>query len=591
MNLSPSDSPTHHGEEIEEDEMPPFALTDLQPSLSLTNLFSTNTTGNRTVDTDVRIWQSSHKSKVEPTSFNDIDSSTCFSKPKAFEATFSDSQNSTNTPPPGLVESMMTDGSSSIQSGSDTGSAELRLKSPQHHHQPQQQQQQQQQKSSPSSAHRMAASSTFLMSSLHTVHSDAATSTLLSPNQLLLQSNHPSIHQFNARSSSASDTTPRQSNTLLQQSDSTSASVASVGFSQLLQAADNNDMQLRLSTTATKSRMASVPEDEEKVQGHFDQTKTTTTSCSQVSGALIVDPTPESPSIALRSNIHRWMLPSLSTWGGGQPENRALQTPLLAASSTPVTRLLSNNASGNHANTPLERARDTVKAVVEDDQSFQVSIQLQDNVSVDNVMWILANPELLRLWCDPIETLIVTSSSTEGRSCNEPTPPTTSNDSVPNDRAREYEGEWIEATTTALGSPPSSVGFLFSAGQTVLETLGFATYGRITMFVERRRGHVGLTIGPFHGGIHASHTITVSTDINGRVNVLDRVRLTRNEEEMSLSGFFGCFDSCLSRCVLPSTVGYLNQVMTSMARLRLLLENSDIASGATSIMVVNAPRW
>lgn len=578
MNFSFDDPPPAN--EVEEDEMPPFALTDSHLSQSPTSLTSS-------LDTPSRIRQSFVVETTLPLKEEEAGGSSMSNKTaKTLATSIHDSQNSAT--PPGLVESMMTDGSSSMQSGSDTGNSEIRLTSPQHVRQ-----------TRPPTAptrptiHPMAASSTYLMSSLHTVHSDAGTSTFLSPSQLPLHSSR-SMHHSTSPSSAASDVTPRQSNILLHQSDSTSSSI---GFSQLLQDADDSDdVPPGLSTP-----MAPLPEDEEEVLEQLDQAPAAI-ACSQVSGALIVEPIPESPASFGRSPpSHRWALPSLPTWGGGggmqHTNDRSLQTPLLmAASSTPVTRLLSNNSgSDHHANTPLERAKDTVQAMVEDDQTFQVSMRFHDDsVRVEDVMRILANPELLRLWCDPIETLIVTSSSTEGSDGDDPTITTTANqinERTPERNDREYEGEWIEATTTALGSPPSSVGFLYSAGHTLLETLGFASYGRITMFVERRRGHVGLTVGPFHGGINASHTITVTTGSDGRVSIVDRVRLTRNEEEVSLTSFFGCFDSCLSRCVLPSITGYLNQVTTSLARLRLLVENTDISSGVTSIMVVNAPRW
>jgi hypothetical protein len=478
---------------------------------------------------------------------------------------------------PGLMESIMTDGSSSMQSSSDmqnkpTGNGCSLFRSSQ---QP---------------LHNM--SSTYLMSSLQTVHSNAGIpSNLLSPSQLLQHSTHPSQHLTSPTTFNPKHSTTRTPPApgLMHQSDTEDASAASVGFSQLLRAADDTHPPLGLSTEC----MAVVPEAEEMENA----TSPTETDTASELGALIVEP--QSP---IGSKGGGWRLPRLPSWGV-TPQSHGLQAPLLAtraAAETPVTYLLSSPSNRQHGNTPLDRARETVEAVIEDDQSFEVSMTLKQNCTVEGVMRILGNPELLRLWCDPIETLIVTSSSTEGTvECSnndEAAPRRNADESNRNSgRPREYEGEWIEATTTALGSPPSSVGFFYSTGQFIMETLGFASYGRITMFVERRRGHVGLTVGPFHGGISASHSISVSCDSNngGRVKIVDRVRLVRDEEDVSIASFFMCsaFDSCLSRCVLPSVVGYLNQVTTSMARLRLLVENSDISSGNVSFMVVNAPRW
>jgi hypothetical protein len=196
-------------------------------------------------------------------------------------------------------------------------------------------------------------------------------------------------------------------------------------------------------------------------------------------------------------------------------------------------------------------------------------------------MEVIGNPNLLKMWCDPIQTLLVTSSSDGTRNSS-------SSVTTEGNRGREYEGEWIEATTTALESPPSNMGLIYSAGQSVLETIGFVTYGRITMFVERRRGQVGLTVGPFSGGIHAAHTISVFEE-GGQIRIVDRVRLNKEEEEVSIARIFLCgmLDSCFSSCLLPSIGGYLDQVTSSMARLRILVETSEYSHESE---IVSAPR-
>ena len=391
-------------------------------------------------------------------------------------------------------------------------------------------------------------------------------------------------------------------NALLYQSSATDASAASVGFSQLLQAADDTNLPLALSGHP----MSQVPEMEESdVVDESTETLHTPPSTRVVediaaseAGALIVEPMAEN----MDRDTHRGWLPSL--WGGTTQQPTGLHTPLLttqAAAETPVPHLLSNSPSNTQqGNTPLDRARETVDAIIEDDQSFQVSMTLDANCTVQGVMRILGDPQLLRLWCDPIEALVVTRSSTDSyteensAANNTVSPPRRSGEQACNERDsdREYEGEWIEATTTALDSPPSSMGFLYSVGQSMMETIGFTSYGRITMFVERLHGRVGLSIGPFHGGISASHAITVSME-DGRVKVTDRVRLIRDEQDMSMSSFFMCgaFDCCLNQCMLPSVAGHMNQVMTSMARFKLLAQSSASSSGTQSILVVDTPRW
>ena len=399
---------------------------------------------------------------------------------------------------------------------------------------------------------------------------------------------------------------PTNDNGMLYQSSATDASETSVGFSQLLQAADDTHADLEFplagkdpeTSHATSETLPQVLEASYAIEESAETLPPSPSGssadavASEEAGALIVESmvADETPV-----NNNRGWLPSL--WGAASPQQDGLHAPLLtarhAAAETPVTHLLSSSPSSTqHGNTPLDRARETVDAVIEDDQTFEVSMTL--NGTIQGVMRILGDPQLLRLWCDPIEALVVTSSSTES-SANESPSPRRSAERPNNERDtdREYDGEWIEATTTALGSPPSSIGFLYGVGQSVMESLGFASYGRITMFVERRHGRVGLSIGPFHGGISASHAITVSidgTNKSGQVKVTDRVRLVKDEQDVSLSSFFMCgaFESCLGQCVLPSIGGHMNQVMTSMARFKLLAESSAASSGTQSIMVVGS---
>ncbi len=79
--------------------------------------------------------------------------------------------------------------------------------------------------------------------------------------------------------------------------------------------------------------------------------------------------------------------------------------------------------------------------MLEDGQSVEVYMDIHGPCTTQGVMRILGNPELLKMWCDPIQTLIVTSSSDSSRE---------SSGQIQADNGREYEGEWIEATTTAL---------------------------------------------------------------------------------------------------------------------------------------------
>eukprot|EP00529_Nitzschia_sp_RCC80_P014962 CAMPEP_0113459876 /NCGR_PEP_ID=MMETSP0014_2-20120614/10691_1 /TAXON_ID=2857 /ORGANISM="Nitzschia sp." /LENGTH=715 /DNA_ID=CAMNT_0000351499 /DNA_START=260 /DNA_END=2405 /DNA_ORIENTATION=+ /assembly_acc=CAM_ASM_000159 len=543
--------------------------------------------------------------------------------------------------PPGLVESMMTDGSQSAQSSSSTTAAN-------DHHNHQQER--------PSRAEPL--SSTFLMSSLHTIHSDAgditlAPSTVVGGGQngsnmsaTVTSSRHhphsppsivrglsPSMFSSSSLLSSnllqspptryASNPTGPAAPMIQQPNPAVESSTSSVGFSQLLEEADNTYNHTKpppsksVTMTASKtSMMPPVPEDRPSAsetnngtRDHRQQQTENKRSISFANGAKDELGTPLLSSTAT-------IIPAAPAEEEDENSNRT--------TTTHVTRLLSNNNNGNNGNTPrvyspLDRAKTSVQVYVHNDEFFEVSMMFEDtslshSISVDDVMKIVANPDLLRLWCDPIETLIVTSNSsssmTEGTSSVSSASSHAASPQRINDRgggvesgdvdnsngntssspdrpvsAREYEGEWIEATTTALDSPPSSGvgGYMYQAGQSLMESLGFASYGRITMFVERKRGHVSLTIGPFYGGIYATHSVRVLNESGNnlginRVRVVDRVRLKRSGDhdgDLGIAGLFGCgvFESCLSQCVLPSVDGYVEQVRTSLGRLRLLVES------------------
>lgn len=123
-------------------------------------------------------------------------------------------------------------------------------------------------------------------------------------------------------------------------------------------------------------------------------------------------------------------------------------------------------------------------------------------------------------------------------------------------------------------SPSKHSSYLYSLGSMLYTCLGFPSYGKITMFVERLRGQVGLTIGPFSGGVVASHTIKIQDD-GPVVSVVDRVRLSRDEEYCMC-----CCGLCdpVKRCFMPRMADHMEQVMSSMLRLRVLVEHGEMGS-------------
>jgi len=281
----------------------------------------------------------------------------------------------------------------------------------------------------------------------------------------------------------------------------------------------------------------------------------------------------------------------------------ATNSNLLVSEQLHITSLLSDESfQHKFANLALERASAFVQTTIESDNSFEVSLLLGENLrcTVDDVMQVISNTDMLNIWYNPIETLIVTSNSNidspfsmslDKTGMNSEyeglTDPNICRDEV--EMERQYEAKWIEATTSSLKSPSSSAGFILNAGQSILRSLGLKSYGRITMFIERRHGRIGMTIGPFHGGIYACHSMSVSSEDpssnGGRIRIIDRVRLTSdNEEEFFFAGrMFGCaMGSCLGQFFFPSIAGYADQVTMNMARLRILLERNENIIRSTS---------
>jgi len=374
---------------------------------------------------------------------------------------------------------------------------------------------------------------------------------------------------------------------------------SSIGFSELLEASNDSNIELERSRLATRlsdhkssGKLPPLLENQEVESG-------TLISAVPVHETIYV-----TPKISRLGAKKKWWHNVPLFDSGSQIVNQEFERPLLntfvgtnssndVSGNLPVTRLLSGDSIQNqYVNLALKRASESVQTQIEGEDSFEVSLLLEANTNctVDDVMEVISDTDLLNLWCSPIEAMIVTSSSNENSSYAMSLDKTRINDECgldgssnnrdDNYKLREYEAEWIEATTSSLESPSSGVSFILSAGQSALQSLGCASYGRITMFIERRHGRIGLTIGPFHGGIHASHSISVSPEDpssnGGRIRIVDRVRLTRDDEvEEFFSGeIFGCaMGSCLSHFFFPSIIGYVDQVTMSMARLRILLEN------------------
>ena len=532
-----------------EKESPPFALND--------NYSSPHEQRHNTFHESISSQQPTKKIEID----NKCVKFAAESCKKDSAAMSSYSQYSSNSAPPELAESTMTDETSCCSTFSSprsdtTTSIEQETKV----------------SSSPSFLRHGS-----IMSSI--VSTTSLTSVPLEPR--MPNDLYPNDRSF--KGSSASFVDPQSS---IAQSSTTSRSI---GFSELMKAADDSNMKLEVSNPTMHvsnhrsiGRLPPLPENQEAECGTL------------ISAAPHREHNDRVPANSETDTFESWW--QNFPFFGPDPSiaNRELSSPLLdSIHDMQVTRLLSSASSHEQRlKLALERASASVQTKIDSDDSFEVSLVLGENTrfTVDDVVEVISNVNLLNLWCNPIESLIVTSNSCEGSSLAiaseeirmnyEPEGLTDSGSNRDgNERTREYEAEWIEATTSSLESPSSSVGFVLNAGQAVLQSLGCTSYGKITMFIERQHGRISLNVGPFNGGISASHVISVSSEEDGRrIRILDRVRLTHDNEEESffLGRMLGCaVGSCLGSCFFPPIVGYVDQVTMSMARLRILLESGS----------------
>jgi len=247
-----------------------------------------------------------------------------------------------------------------------------------------------------------------------------------------------------------------------------------------------------------------------------------------------------------------------------------------------------------------KRNRMVVNNISQD--SFQVTVLLSPNVSVRDVVDVVANPDMLRFWCEPISALVVTEH--KGGSLGSTSPPSSSHSGtkstencysypdveefdddvivppaepmierrIPDKEREQYDGEWIKASTPELVLPHSHTTFLNNCLKNVSTFLGFPGYGNVTMFIERNSAQVNFTLGPFNGGSMLSHKIVVSEEASGQGVVLMDEVTVRNPEDESDDDWLLC--SCLEsvrditrQWYSASLDGYIEQTRASLMNL------------------------
>ena len=229
-----------------------------------------------------------------------------------------------------------------------------------------------------------------------------------------------------------------------------------------------------------------------------------------------------------------------------------------------------------------------------------------------DVMDIMANMELIPSWFDPIpavfEALVKDGSRSESFN-RSPSNSLEAEDGVGG--SRQYDGQWVEISTPPLRIPNDKhiSRYFRSLRIGVRSIVGFPARIRSMIFVERSRCRMGMTLGPYPDGFmcssgttaHHTFTIRMSDDDETSVGnenddhrrcivVSDEVRLSNSAADSDFSEtrrswhlccfLFGLFER-LFRWYQPDLASYLQQTITSMDKLRLLVERGETDRYAT----------
>jgi len=104
------------------------------------------------------------------------------------------------------------------------------------------------------------------------------------------------------------------------------------------------------------------------------------------------------------------------------------------------------------------------------------------------------------------------------------------------------------------------------------------------MFVERQRGQVGITMGPFSEGLTCFHTIRIS-ECDGYIKVIDRVRLGNEDEQSSLICCCNHVYARMKRCFISKLDGHKEQAVASITRLRVMVENGEVELYSENLII------
>ncbi len=249
--------------------------------------------------------------------------------------------------------------------------------------------------------------------------------------------------------------------------------------------------------------------------------------------------------------------------------------------------------------------------------SFRVSITTSPGIDLRDAFDVVSNPELLRHWCESIDALVVVdhkggSSPTSSMYASKEemkiqfverpieefdddmiVPPAEAQRSPRPRPDREYEGEWIQASTSSIISPQSHSNIIDDCVKKTRDIFGFPYYGTVSMFIERNLYRVGFTVGPFKGGITLSHKLELKNDETHGVIITDEVKVMTNEgeEEDVESSYCTCFEplqGLVSEWLSPGMDGYVDQTQQSLLNLVWLIEKGGVMACDANLILASA---
>ncbi|KAL7548012.1 hypothetical protein ACHAWF_011294 [Thalassiosira exigua] len=227
-----------------------------------------------------------------------------------------------------------------------------------------------------------------------------------------------------------------------------------------------------------------------------------------------------------------------------------------------------------------------------------------NNTQLDqDVFDVLSNVELLHLWFDPVPA-IFDAIAKDGSAVIMSPPANPIGDQVPNNR--QSDGQWVEISTPPLSIPKDSqLSGCFRAIYAGFRSLiGFPVRIRSMIFIERSNRRMGMTLGPFPDGVLcrtgtvANHTFNIrmadeeggTTDGRRCVVVSDEVQLERGDSNDIGMATKSCFMCSVLRVLVrflewtlmfrwcrPDLTSYMQQSITSMSKLRTLVERGESA--------------